>query len=422
MIIRRLGQYEIWKKEIIKESMWSPSKNHGLKLKQSHQSMAILPICIFCCCYNEALAENRLWSSHPGLNSVCSCTFKAVLLLLRRFIVSVHSGVSLCIHSMRVRILIFEITLITKKEGGKNCSSWPKAIKGTLISLAIMLWGILNSVISACYIWRKVSGNCFVLLEQKKKKLLKWAHVALSTTWLFASGPSAPSPQVLLLVPTPDSQRFSHKGWLVWRNPCHRGKNRLWHQPLDDFAATYKETVIICTKNRLVWVIGLWASSVAGCQAAPFDHFINSFVTIVSPWSYSWLHSKSSPCPSLLFCPCLLVSIHPSTHLAGVRRDRPSGARDGATAGAQSDKERQITLLTRTIHHRFISYPSLPPHLHLKFCAPGRQLQEKEKKISTLFPGVVLIQSLLMLLRQSACSSIKMRGNNEEKAQEKTAR
>lgn len=147
---------------------------------------------------------------------------------------------SLCIHSMRVRILIFEMTLITKKEGGKNCASWPKAIKGTLISLAIMLWGILNSVISACYIWRKVSGNCFVLLEQKKKeKLLKWAHVALSTTWWFASRPSARSPRALLLVPTPDSQKFSHKRWLVWRNKCHGDKKRLWHQPLDDLVATY---------------------------------------------------------------------------------------------------------------------------------------------------------------------------------------
>lgn len=132
--------------------------------------MAILAICIFCSCCNEPLADNRVGSIHPRLTSVCSCTFKAVLLLLRKFIVSVHSGVSLCTHSMRVRILIFEMTLITKKEGGKNCTSWPKAIKGTLISLAIMLWGILNSVISACYIWRKVSGNCFVLLEPPTKK------------------------------------------------------------------------------------------------------------------------------------------------------------------------------------------------------------------------------------------------------------
>lgn len=76
-------------------------------------------------------------------------------------------------------LLIFETTLITKKRGSegrrdggregkkKNCTTWPKAIKGTLISLAIMLWGILNSVISARYIRRKVSGNCFVLLEQR---------------------------------------------------------------------------------------------------------------------------------------------------------------------------------------------------------------------------------------------------------------
>lgn len=168
-------------------------------------------------------------------------------------------------------------------KGGKNCTSWPKAIKGTLISLAIMLWGILNSVISACYIWRKVSGNCFVLLgkKKKKKKLLKWAHVALSTAWRFTSRPSACSPRVLLLlVPTPDSQKFSHKRWLVWRNKCHGDKKRLWHQPLDDLVATYKETVIICTNNRLVWVIGLWASSVAGCRAALCFYLIISLTAL----------------------------------------------------------------------------------------------------------------------------------------------
>lgn len=135
--------------------------------------------------------------------------------------------------------------------------------------------------------------------------------------------------------------------------------------------------------------VGYWSVSIICCWLPGrsrflFDHFINSFVTIVSPWSYSWLYSKSSPrlCP--LFRPCLLVSIHPSTHLARVRRDGPSGARDGArdgaTAGAQSDKERQITPLTRTIHHRFISHPSLPPHLRLKYNTPGWQLQETNKQ------------------------------------------
>lgn len=100
--------------------------------------------------------------------------------------------------------------------------------------------------------------------------------------------------------------------------------------------------------------------------------------------------SESSPHPFLLFRPCLLVSIHPTTHLAGVSRDGPSGARDGArdgaTAGAQSDKEKQITPLTRTIHHRFISHPSLPPHLHLKYSAPGRQLREKKIKSQLYSP------------------------------------
>jgi len=72
-------------------------------------------------------------------------------------------------------------------------------------------------------------------------------------------------------------------------------------------------------------------------------------------------------------------SAHPSTHLAEVRSSRPrrgewSGARDGATAGAQSDKERQITPLTRAIHHLFISSffrPALLPHLYVKNNTPG---------------------------------------------------
>lgn len=60
MIIRRLGQYERWQKEIIKESMWTLSKNPGLQGKQSLQSMAILAICIIWRCDNEAVADNRL--------------------------------------------------------------------------------------------------------------------------------------------------------------------------------------------------------------------------------------------------------------------------------------------------------------------------------------------------------------------------
>lgn len=182
-------------------------KIHGSKKKQSHQSMASLAICIFCCRYNEALADNRLWGIHPGLNSVCSCTFKAVLL---RF------AYVYCIGTLWCELVYTEYSsediniwndFNYKKGRGENCTSWPKAIKGTLISLAIMLWGILNSVISACYIWRKVSGNCFVLLEQKKKKekLLKWVrddHLAVRFPAICTQA------QVLLLVPTPDSQKF----------------------------------------------------------------------------------------------------------------------------------------------------------------------------------------------------------------------
>lgn len=73
---------------------------------------------------------------------------------------------------------------------------------------------------------------------------------------------------------------------------------------------------------------------------------------------------------SVPVAPSLPPSVHPSTHLAEVRsgrprRGEPSGARDGATAGAQSDKERQIIPLTRAIHHLFIPpSPLIPRFLH----------------------------------------------------------
>lgn len=178
-----------------------------------------------------------------------------------------------------------------------------------------------------------------------------------------------------------------------------------------------------------MWVTGLWASSVAAFRAAPCFYLIISLTALRLLFLREAIldgAASSSPRPCLLLCQCLLVSIHPSTHLAGLRRERPSGARDwardGATAGAQSDKERQITPLTRTIHHGFISHPSLPPHLHLKYSAPGWQLQEKKKKIVTLFPV------LFPFSRNSRCSSnqhallLRCGENNEEKAQEETAR
>lgn len=77
---------------------------------------------------------------------------------------------------------------------------------------------------------------------------------------------------------------------------------------------------------------------------------------------------------------CLNPSIRPPIWLrwgaVGRGRGEQSGAKDGATAGAQSDKERQITPLTRAIHHLFISpfiHPSLPPHLYVRRGAPEKR-------------------------------------------------
>lgn len=131
----------------------------------------------------------------------------------------------------------------------------------------------------------------------------------------------------------------------------------------------------------------------ACCCASVCFHWITSlsFCTIyhrsLKPSPVLEMHT---PLSSLLFsftsvCLSLLPqSVRPSTHLVEVRsvrtrRGKWSGARDGATAGAQSDKEKQITPLTRAIHHLFISpsfYPSLLAHLsmmHTWIAIPGKK-------------------------------------------------
>lgn len=144
----------------------------------------------------------------------CFCLF-----LLHEYTIT---RVRSCAHMQAWLLLIYEITLITKKEKKIYCSCWPKAIKGTLISLAIMLWGILNSVISARYTWRKVSGNCFVLLEQRLSNELTW----LSRRFVRCHPPAA-SPAICILLWVLLSAPVSHslklwfsKCWLVWKNKC----------------------------------------------------------------------------------------------------------------------------------------------------------------------------------------------------------
>lgn len=107
-------------------------------------------------------------------------------------------------------------------------------------------------------------------------------------------------------------------------------------------------------------------------------------IPLLSSLSLSvFLSLLSSPPP-----PRLTPSIRPPIWLRYevVGRGEWSGARDGATAGAQSDKERQITPLTRAIHHHFISpffHPSLPPHLYLKMQRTWMATLEKKKIKST---------------------------------------
>lgn len=161
-----------------------------------------------------------------------------------------------------------------------------------------------------------------------------------------------------------------------------------------------------------MWVICVRASPVAGCQPAACLHLI----VPLSPLCLLFLHEAildcaATPLPPVLVSssvPASLVSIHPSTHLAGARCDGPSGAErgDGATAGAQSDKERQITPLTRTIHHRFISHPfpsSAPPSEIQRTWTATPETNHPPpppKKKTFLSPS-----TLFSLSRNSRCSS-----------------
>ncbi len=285
-----------------------------------------------------------------------------------------------------------------------------------------MLWGILNSVISARYISRKVSGNCFVLLEQRLSNELTWF------SWRFVRcHPSAASPAICthlsILLPAPVSHslelRFSRKCWLAWKISVSWGKKlgilRLWHcikgisgVPWWFHYNVKRNTIIIsllcehqaltclcesykCTSFACCWATVLYVST----ESSQYEFCITYCLSMKPFFTVQWHHTSDiillvdCPMTSLLL---VLVSISvppslpPPLRLAPsirppiwlrwgvVGRGEWSGARDGATAGAQSDKKRQITPLTRAIHHLFISpffHRSLPPHLYVKYGTPG---------------------------------------------------
>lgn len=120
--------------------------------------------------YNEATGDH--WQQKNGKCVAAHLAEEEAEEETGMFFTRVHTAASVCVRA-RAHAVINILNAFNHKKR-KNCTSWPKAIKGTLISLAIMLWGILNSVISARYISRKVSGNCFVLLEQRLGNELTW--------------------------------------------------------------------------------------------------------------------------------------------------------------------------------------------------------------------------------------------------------
>lgn len=250
-----------------------------------------------------------------------------------------------------------------------------------------MLWGILNSVISACNIWTKVSGNCLVLLEPHKKSNFEISsrgsldHLVVGFPAICTRSPSPPPGAHAWL-----SEVFSQALISVKKSVCHGDEKRLWHQP--------SPSMIRLPHIKQQWSLSVPVTDLCGllvrerlllpsCLVSLFDHFYKTFCLL-------FLHEAILDCTAAPLLPVLVSSsvlpflcpsIRPPIWSGWGETDRAErcGARDGATAGAQSDKERQITPLTRTIHHRFISHPSLPPHLHLKYSAPGRQLQDEKK-------------------------------------------
>lgn len=144
-----------------------------------------------------------------------------------------------------------------------------------------------------------------------------------------------------------------------------------------------------CDTARLNWIISTGLRLM--CNPLFFhEAILYSAVTLYTSDIILLVDCSSRPC--LYFC----LSLHPSfpPHSPSIRppiwlrwgvvgRGEWSGARDGATAGAQSDKERQITPLTRAIHHLFIApffHPSLPPHLVREILRTWRATPEKKKQ------------------------------------------
>lgn len=154
------------------------------------------------------------------------------------------------------------------------------------------------------------------------------------------------------------------------------------HQALSCLYESYKRISFACC-----WATACeWANEFVYCfSVKPFltlqRHYTWGIILLVGSSMLS-LPFSSTSLPSFPSLPpsCLNPSIRPPIWLrwgaVGRGRGEQSGAKDGATAGAQSDKERQITPLTRAIHHLFISpfiHPSLPPHLYVRCGAPEKR-------------------------------------------------
>lgn len=119
----------------------------------------------------------------------------------------------------------------------------------------------------------------------------------------------------------------------------------------DDLVATYKERVIISSGKRLMWG---WC--VACCWAAPRLYSIISLRTLLLHQALPVLVLVSSSVPAFL------VSIHPSTHLAGVRRDGPSGAEwnEGWSDSWSPVRQGETNYPTNENHSSSLHLSSLP--------------------------------------------------------------
>lgn len=165
----------------------------------------------------------------------------------------------------------------------------------------------------------------------------------------------------------------------------------------------------MCEQQTCVgyWSVRVISCCLPDCSMFLFDHFINSFVTIFSLWSYSWLCSESfsfSFSSSLSPQLSLPSRVHPSVHPSGRGEERQAERGAGWSKGWSDSwspiRQGETNYPSNENHSSWLHLSSLPsstPPSEIQrtwMATPGK----KKRKILTLF----LV--LFPFSRNSCCS------------------